>query len=124
MTSYPSPNLGDFTASHHTESASGSRISDSEPVGAIQVQLHSRTEWSESANANSQECISICGIKPKSARSLTECSIHEPFATQTNGSMGQTIVDTNGLSVAWTTDPVIAQMICKMLNDRHLDVTR
>ena len=36
---------------------------------------------------------------------------------RTNGSIGQEILDADGNIIAWTTDTVIAQLICKLLTD-------
>lgn len=51
--------------------------------------------------------------------SSTECVIHEPFHIQANGSIGQTIIGPDGNAVAWTTDVVVAQVICRLMNEQY-----
>ena len=36
---------------------------------------------------------------------------------RTNGSIGQEILDADGQTIAWTTDAVIAQVICRLLTE-------
>lgn len=54
---------------------------------------------------------------------MTGDDILGPFTIRSNGSIGQEILDA-GRIIAWTTDPWVAQVICKLLteNERLLRV--
>jgi hypothetical protein len=60
-------------------------------------------------------CVSLTGGLPPS----TECAIHRPFSVRHSGNIGQEILDQDGKIIAWTTDPWIAQVICKLLTDNE-----
>lgn len=38
----------------------------------------------------------------------TQCSTHEQFTIWCNGSIGQEIVNSDGMTIAWTTNPWVA----------------
>jgi hypothetical protein len=44
-------------------------------------------------------------------------NIHGPFSIQTNGSLGQEILDQDGSVVAWTTTPGMGELIQLLLNE-------
>ena len=41
------------------------------------------------------------------------------FTILSNGSIGQTVIDADGNAIAWTTDVIVAQVICRMLNENE-----
>jgi hypothetical protein len=43
------------------------------------------------------------------------CPAAAPFQVRQSGNVGQEIVNQEGKIVCWTTDPVIAALICKLL---------
>jgi hypothetical protein len=43
----------------------------------------------------------------------------EAFTVQESGNVGQTILNSDGAIIAWTTDPWAAQVICRLLNENQ-----
>jgi hypothetical protein len=74
---------------------------------------------SASVRADSPEHISGLGTLTKRPPSSTECGIHGPFSIRRSGNSGQEILDRDGKIIAWTTNPWIAQVMCKLLNDNE-----
>lgn len=42
-----------------------------------------------------------------------------PFTVRSEGEVGQTILDLEGKVIAWTTDPWVAQVVCRLLTDNQ-----
>ena len=119
MTTSVSPNLAGSTASVATLSAGGSKDSACAPKTVGPARKLTPKATSPSDPAGIPEHISGYGTLPKRPPSSTECAIHEPFSIRRSGNIGQEILDQDGKIIAWTTDAWIAQVICKLLNDRE-----
>lgn len=117
MISSPSLNSESYTESRATTSDVGLEISDSErTTGSLRNELSTMAS-SPGEPALSPELISGCGTPKKPLTCSTDCAIHGPMLILSNGSIGQQIVDADGRTVAWTTDLVVAQVICGLMND-------
>lgn len=117
MNTSPSPKSDKFTASVLTKSASGSRVSDSAPNLAHRQSKPSTRDTSLNGQADNRKHSSTSGTENGRRTCSTACAIQGPFSIQTNGSIGQTICDPDGNAVAWTTDPMVAQVICGLMNE-------
>ena len=115
MNSYPLAKSENFMESRPTSLAGGSKTLDFEMNSVNQQPKPSKRSMSLDAPAVSQEHFSTCGIEEKLRNYSTECSTQE-FTVRSNGSIGQEILGPDGHVIAWTTDPLIAQVICKLLN--------
>lgn len=119
MTFSPLPNSDGFTASAATLSGSGSRDSDSEPNPASQQYKPSTKSTSPNGQADNRGRTTTFGTPRRRPPCSMACVIQGPFNVQSNGGIGQTICDADGRAISWTTDEVVAQVICRMLNDQE-----
>ena len=95
----------------------GSRTSDSETSrDSHQTKPKMRSLLLEDQVPN-PEHTSTFGTDQKSQPFSMECSTHEPFTIHCNGGIGQEIVNSDGMTIAWTTDPWVAKVICKLLTE-------
>lgn len=117
MIIYPSPNSDDFTACHPTSLGNGSEGLDSEPNPANHQRTPFETNTFPNGPARSLELFSTFGTDQERQPCSMQCSIQGPFTILSNGSIGQTVINADGNAVAWTTDVIVAQVICKVLND-------
>ena len=101
------------------KSGGGSRDSDSEPNPDNRQLKPSTKNMSPSDPALSPELSFTSGTKRKRQPCSMECNIQGPFQIRNNGSIGQEIFDTDGRIIAWTTDVIVAQVICKVLNENE-----
>lgn len=119
MTFSASRKSDDFTGSAAIRSASGSRASDSEVVTARHQRKPSTRSTSPSGQADNQGRITTSGTQQERPPCSTACVIHGPFTIRSNGSIGQTVLDANGNAIAWTTDVIVAQVICRVMNENE-----
>lgn len=117
MTISASPNSEGFTASVPTKSANGSKDSDSARNLAHRQSRHLTNGTSLNDQADNRRHFSTSGTENEPRLCSTGCVIHGPFTILSNGSIGQTVLDADGNAVAWTTDVMVAQAICGMLNE-------
>ncbi len=116
MNSFRSQNSDGFTASVPIKLANGSKDSVYEPILASHQPEPSTRNTSGNAPALSQGLSSTSGMQQERPTYSTRWVTNGPFSFQTNGSIGQTIVDADGNAIAWTTDVIVAQVICEMMN--------
>ena len=119
MNSSASLNSDGFTASAAIRSANGSRASASEPATDRHQPKPSTKSTSHSGQARSLGHSFTSGTKNGRRRCSMGCSIRGPFVIQTNGGIGQTVTDADGNAVAWTTEPWVAQVICRVMNENE-----
>ena len=117
MTFSASQKLERFTGFHPMLSESGSKDSDSEPSPDSQQTKPEMNDTLPSGQAHSREHSFTFGADQKPLPYSTACVIHEPFTVASNGSIGQMILNADGNTLAWTTDPWVAQVICKLLTE-------
>lgn len=117
MNIFPSQNLERFTGCHPTSLANGSKNSDSEPNRGSHQTKPTMNDTLPSDLAHSPAHSFTSGMNQKPLPYSTACVIHEPFTVTSNGSIGQMILDSDGKTVVWATNPWIAQVICKLLTD-------
>jgi len=94
----------------------GSRDLDSGKTD-IPARKPSGTDWSSKSQVLNLVPISGYGTEFQPPTSSTRWNIRGQFQITTNGSIGQEILDCDGQIIAWATDPVIAQVICKILTE-------
>lgn len=116
MNSSASPNLDDFMESAVTSSANGSRASDSAPTLAHRQFKPSTNKSLPNGQVHSLGHSFMSGPEQGQHPCSMRCSIPGLFLIRNNGSIGQEILDANGKTIAWTTDEIVAQVICRMLN--------
>ena len=117
MTSSPKLNLDKSTGSHPTKLENGSPALDSGKMGN-QARTPSGTDSLNRLHQPNLERIFGFGKQRKRPASLMRCAIPEqPFLIRNNGSIGLEILDADGNVIAWTTDPVIAELICRLLTE-------
>ena len=115
MTLSASQNLDRFTACHPTKLENGSRDLTSEPSrDSHQCKPSTNGTFHNDLAHNREHSITFGTLKEQQPCS-TQCNIHEPFSIWCNGGIGQEIVNADGMTIAWTTDPWVAQVICKLL---------
>lgn len=117
MTTSARNNSERFTASAATSSAGGLRDSDSGLTRESHLTEHSPKDLCLKHPALSLGHFSTCGTVEKPVNSLTEWATKGPFTIRTNGSQDQMIVDADGNTIAWSTGPVLAHVICRLLNE-------
>ena len=113
----PKLNSDKSTASVRTRSENGSKVSDFETTMGDHHDKHLTKESSANVLPHNLGRSSMCGTKVGQQTSSTTWGIQGPLSIQTNGSIGQTLIDADGNAIAWTTDEFVAQVICRMLND-------
>lgn len=99
------------------KSASGSKDSDSGPKADRQLSKPSMSGTFPSGQARSLGHSSTFGMPRRPRPCSMGCNIQGPFSFQTNGGIGQTVIDADGNAVAWTTDEMVAQVICGLMNE-------
>ena len=115
MTSFHSQKSDRFTESVPTKLENGSRDLTSEPSRAShQSEPSTNGTFHNDLAHNREHSITFGTLKERQPFSM-ECSTHEPFTIHCNGSIGQEIVNADGMTIAWTTDPWVAKVICKLL---------
>ena len=120
MTTSASLKSDDFTACRATLPDAGSRDSECEPQTASQAEKHLREDLSPDAHQLSPALSFTSGTGNGRLPCSTECVTPGPqFSIRSNGSIGQEICDGDGVTIAWTTDPWVAQVICKLLNENE-----
>lgn len=117
MTFSASPKLERFTEFHPTLLENGSKDSASEPNRDSHQSEPSTNGTFRSDQAHSREHSFTFGTPEEQLPCSTQCSTHEPFSIWCNGGIGQEIVNADGMTIAWTTDPWVAQVICKLLTE-------
>lgn len=118
MSICPLPNSEKSTVSVATKLENGSEISASgRTPDNLQLRL-SGTDLFVKGQALSQEPITTFGISQKPQKSSTAWATNGPFSLRNNSSFGWEILDANGITVAWTTSPVLAHVICSALNEK------
>lgn len=105
-----------YMACHHTRSENGSKILGC-ATQANQPPKPSEMDSSLKGQADNPERTFTFGTQSEPQNCLTECSIQGPLMIQTNNSLGQQILDADGNTIAWTTDPWVAQVIVKLLTE-------
>lgn len=117
MTSYLSPTSASCTASVPIKLESGSKDSGSGPN--LDSPQHKRSMSVTSPNdlADIQKPFTTSGTQEGRLPSSTACATHGPFSIRSNGSIGLELIDGDGRIIAWTTDPWVAQVICRLLNE-------
>ena len=108
-------NLEKSTESQVTSSANGLRDLASECLSNQAAQL-SKVLFGRLQALNPKQ-ISTFGTKQKLVKSSTAWDIQGPISMRTNSICSQEIVDRDGQVIAWTTDEIVAHVICKLLND-------
>lgn len=116
MNSCLSQKLDDSMASVAMPSANGSGTLDSEWNPDNPRPQLSTTDSSVEGQALSLEPTITFGTDHGSSNFWTAWVIRGPFTMRNNGSIGWEILDADGIIVAWTTDAVLAHVICKSLN--------
>ena len=117
MTSFHSQKSDRFTESVPTKLANGSKTSDCEPNRDSHQTKPKMNDTLPSDQVPNREHSFTFGTVQKRQPYSMECSTHEPFSIWSNGSIGQEIVNSDGMTIAWTTDPWVAQVICKLLTE-------
>ena len=117
MTFSASHNLDRFTECHPTLSENGSKLSDCETSRASPLLKPSMTSTCPSDQAHSREHSFTFGTDQEQQHYSMACAIHGPFTVTSNGSIGQMILDADGDTLAWATNPLVAQLICKLMTD-------
>ena len=117
----PSRKSASFTACRPTSSEDGSKGSASEPNLASQAEMASSKDMSPGVQAGNQEPSTTSGTRGRRPPSWTPCVIHAPITIRSNGSIGQELLDADGQVIVWTTDPVLAQVIARLLNENSSD---
>lgn len=115
----PSQNSDNFTASAATSSENGSRDSALELATARRQPKPLMKNTSPNGQADNQGLTSTSGMPRRRLPCSTACVIHGPFTILSNGGIGQTICDADGNAVAWTTDVMVAQVICRLMNENE-----
>lgn len=105
------------TAFHPIKSESGSRDSACEQTMENRAERHLPKDTCPKPQADNPEHSSTFGIEAGRQNCLTECATRGSFQVQSNGSIGLEICDADGVVVAWTTNAVVAQLICRALTD-------
>lgn len=117
MNSSHKPNLENSSACHHTPSENGCEDFPFEMKTASPHRKPSEMDSSVRPQADNPEHSFTFGTDPKRQPCSTECAIRGPFSIQTNNSLGQEILNCDGLTIAWTIDPWVAQVIVKLLTE-------
>lgn len=115
----PSLNSDGFTASAATSLDAGSRDSDSALETDRRQPKPSGRNTSPNGQADNRRHFSTSGTENGPRPCSTACAIPGPFMIQTNGGIGQTICDPDGNAIAWTTDVMVAQVICRLMNENE-----
>ena len=100
-----SHNLASFTVCHPMLQGSGSKECSSEMILETQQPKPTMMDSSPDDPALSPELSFTFGTKHGPQPCLTPCVIHGPFQIRTNNSIGQEILNSDGHTIAWTTDP-------------------
>lgn len=119
MSSLPSPNSEGNSASAVTRSGSGSKTSDSESNQENHPEWLSTRDSSKSPQARKLERTSGHGTLQKPQPLSTACNTQGRFLIRFNGGIGQEILNADGETIVWTTDPWVAQVICKLLTENE-----
>ena len=119
MTIFHKLNLDEFTGSVPIRLASGSKDSDSELSLATRQSKLTTSNLSPNGQADNRELTSMSGMPKRLPTCSMGCIIQEPFTIRTNGSVGQEILDADGVVIAWTTDLWVAQVICKLMTENE-----
>lgn len=122
MSSSASRNSASFTASAAIRSVAGSKDSACEHPEVSPADRHSLMGSSANAQAANQERTSTPGTGSEPPPSSTRWDTKEldgPFSIRSSGNVGQEIVDADGRVVSWTTDELVAAVICRLLNENE-----
>lgn len=117
MISSASDNSENSTGSRPIRLESGSRDLVSEQrLASLQPKPLAKVS-SKEVQAHNLGPTTTSGTESKPLPFSTVCGIRGPFVIQTNGCIGQEILDSDGQTIAWTTNVIVAQVIVEMLSD-------
>lgn len=111
-----SPTWESNTESAVTLSANGSKDWDCEQNQVSHQDEPAKKVLSSSIPAPSREPISSSGMHPEQPTYWMPWAIPDPFSKRSNGSIGWEILDADGRTIAWTTNGIMAERICELLN--------
>ena len=104
-----------------TLQANGLRDSDFEPHLASLQPKPLKTALSKEVQALNLGPTTTCGTEPEPQPFSMLCAINGPFTIRSNGSLGQEILDSDGQTIAWTTNMIVAQVIVELMSGIAMD---